>query len=241
MDGETVALRDALEFYRNGPSEDQQVTTRVESARVELRQEHDKAIGELQKVTAGLIAQAQSESKNVNWAELKQSDPEEYIRQVERRDETNRNIQGALDAMDAESTKRDTADAAKHDSWVGEQVGVLHRLHPEWKDATHGASAMKDVQHYLTEVGFPREQIEALEDALSINTVWEAAQYRKIQAAKPGIRKRLRNLPRTLRATARAAETAPQVAHEKEHAAKVAAHREQGSVQSAADLFKEQM
>ena len=62
---------------------------------------------------------------------------------------------------------------------------------------------MTEIQGYLVNSGFTPDQIESLEDANSILTVWRAAQWEKLQAKKPETKKRLRLLPRTLRGTAR--------------------------------------
>ncbi len=238
-EGETVSLREALEVYRHGPTEDQHFTARVEAKHTELRQEHDQRLEELNQVTAGLIAQTQAEFSHVDWDDLRANDAPEFIRQQDRQSQVHGQVKTALDAMDAEMTRQKSDDAAKHAVWQTEQVSVLHRLHPEWKNTAASTAAMTEVRNYLVESGFSSEMQAALEDALSINTVWEAAQYRKIQAAKPGLRKRLRSLPKTLRATARAAEPAPHEAQQKDRAARVSAHRKMGTVASAAKVFEE--
>ena len=136
--------------------------------------------------------------------------------------------------------RREESAESNHSVWRQEQVQTLYRLRPDWQEADRGRVAMSEVTDYLTKTGYPQEQIDALEDARSILTVWKAAQWEKLQAKKPGVKKRLRLLPRTLRAGAR--EDVAVLSNEQAKAKDVEVLRdrltETGSVDDAAALMR---
>jgi len=239
-DGEgTVSLAEVIQAYTSQPANNEEARLHYEGLGQQLQGEHDQRLGELQKVTAALVAQVEAEP-DVDWEMLRETDPGQYLKERETRDARRSDVQRSLDAMDAEMKRRDAEAETQHQAWRGEQVQTLYRLRPDWKEADKGRVAMSEVTDYLNKTGYPQEQIDALEDARSILTVWRAAQWEKLQAKKPGVKKRLRLLPRTLRSGAR--EDAAVLSDEQEKAKGVEQLRsrltETGSVDDAAALMR---
>jgi len=239
-DGEgTVSLSDVITAYQSQPANDEESRQRIEAVTSEMRQEHDQRLMDQQKLTAALIAQVEAEP-DVDWDMLRTSDPGQYLKEKESRDARRADIQRSLDSMDEEMRRRQEQSEKQHAEWQQEQVQTLYRLRPDWKDPEVGRSAMSEVTEYLKKSGYPEEQIASLEDARSILTVWRAAQWERLQAQKPEVKKRLRLLPRTLRAGAR--DDASAMSIEKEEAEKQQALRgrlsETGSVDDAAALIR---
>ena len=239
-DGEgTVPLAEVIQAYKSQPANSEEARLHYEGLGQQLQSEHDQRLGDLQKVTAALIAQVEAEP-DVDWEMLRETDPGQYLKERESRDARRADVQRSLDAMDAEMKRRDGESETQHQSWRQEQVQTLYRLRPDWKEADKGRVAMTEVTDYLVKTGYPQDQIDALEDARSILTVWRAAQWEKLQAKKPGVKKRLRLLPRTLRAGAR--EDAAVLSEEQEKAKGVEKLRNRladtGSVDDAAALMR---
>ncbi len=202
-DGEgTVSLSEVMEAYASQPANNEEARLHYEGLGQQLQGEHDQRLGDLQKLTAAMIAQVEAEP-DLDWEMLRETDPGQYLKERESREARRGDVQRSLDAMDTEMKRRDADAATQHQTWQQEQVQSLYRLRPDWKDAEMGRTAMSEVTDYLTSTGYPQEQIDALEDARSILTVWRAAQWEKLQAKKPEVKKRLRLLPRTLRSGAR--------------------------------------
>ena len=205
----------------------------------DLQADYDARIVEQQKLTASLIAQVQAEP-NIDWDMLRETDPGRYLKERETRDARRADIQRSLDMMDAEMKRRDEQAAAQHAEWQKEQVETLYKLRPDWKEPEAGRAAMTEVTEYLQKNGFSEEQINALEDARSILTVWRAAQWERLQAQKPEVKKRLRLLPRTLRPGAR--DDAATLSAQQQEAERQQALRgrlnETGSVDDAAALIR---
>jgi len=235
----TVSLSEVINAYMAQPEQDNQAREKYNTLSRDLQADYDARIAEQQKLTASLIAQVQAEP-NIDWDMLRETDPGRYLKERETRDARRADIQRSLDMMDAEMKRRDEEAAAQHVEWQKEQVETLYTLRPDWKEPETGRAAMTEVTEYLQKNGFSDEQINALEDARSILTVWRAAQWERLQAQKPEVKKRLRLLPRTLRPGARddaATLSAQQQEVERQQALRGRLN-ETGSVDDAAALIR---
>ena len=235
----TVSLSEVINAYMTQPEQDNQAREKYNTLSRDLQADYDARIAEQQKLTASLIAQVQAEP-NIDWDMLRETDPGRYLKERETRDARRADIQRSLDMMDAEMKRRDEQAAAQHVEWQKEQVETLYKLRPDWKEPETGRAAMTEVTEYLQKNGFSEEQINALEDARSILTVWRAAQWERLQAQKPEVKKRLRLLPRTLRPGAR--DDAATLSAQQQEAERQQALRgrlnETGSVDDAAALIR---
>ena len=235
----TVSLSEVINAYMAQPEQDNQAREKYNTLSRDLQADYDARIAEQQKLTASLIAQVQAEP-NIDWDMLRETDPGRYLKERETRDARRADIQRSLDMMDAEMKRRDEQAAAQHVEWQKEQVETLYQLRPDWKEPETGRAAMTEVTEYLQKNGFSEEQINALEDARSILTVWRAAQWERLQAQKPEVKKRLRLLPRTLRPGAR--DDAATLSAQQQEAERQQALRgrlnETGSVDDAAALIR---
>lgn len=235
----TVSLSEVINAYMAQPEQDNQAREKYNTLSRDLQADYDARIAEQQKLTASLIAQVQAEP-NIDWDMLRETDPGRYLKERETRDARRADIQRSLDMMDAEMKRRDEEAAAQHVEWQKEQVETLYTLRPDWKEPETGRAAMTEVTEYLQKNGFSDEQINALEDARSILTVWRAAQWERLQAQKPEVKKRLRLLPRTLRPGAR--DDAATLSAQQQEAERQQALRgrlnETGSVDDAAALIR---
>lgn len=235
----TVSLSEVINAYMAQPEQDNQEREKYNVLSRDLQADYDARIAEQQKLTASLIAQVQAEP-NIDWDMLRETDPGRYLKERETRDARRADIQRSLDMMDAEMKRRDEQAAAQHVEWQKEQVETLYKLRPDWKEPETGRAAMTEVTEYLQKNGFSEEQINALEDARSILTVWRAAQWERLQAQKPEVKKRLRLLPRTLRPGARddAATLSAQQQEVERQKALRGRLNETGSVDDAAALIR---
>lgn len=239
-DGEgTVSLSEVIDSYTSQPANNEEARLHYEGLGQQLQGEHDQRLGDLQKITAALIAQVESEP-DVDWEMLRETDPGQYLKERESRDARRSDVQRSLDAMDTEMKRRGAESETQRQTWRQEQVKTLYRLRPDWQEADRGRVAMTEVTDYLAKTGYPQEEIDALEDARSILTVWRAAQWEKLQAKKPEMKKRLRLLPRTLRSGAR--DDVAALSEEQENTKKRDQLRdrltETGSVNDAAALMR---
>ena len=148
--------------------------------------------------------------------------------------------ESAIQTMDAQMAIREKDAVTSKQAFFSDQVDFNDKAHPDWAKNGNklGEIAMNEVHAYALRERFSPEMMSILDYGQAIHTIWKAVQYDKAQTAKPALRKKLRRLPKTLRATARSAETAPREERKKRRDALVAAHNEQGTVASAAALFE---
>jgi hypothetical protein len=241
-DGDTVPLAEVVDFYRKGPSLNETMIAEVEKTRTELTQINSAQVRALEEATARIIQRVQSQTEpDGGWDELRNRDPAEYIRLKEEHSAERMVAKEAMDAL--ENNRREQADgqSQRRQEYVESQALKVYQLRPEWKDKATGEKAFEEIQSYLVSTGFPPEQMEALEDALSIVTVWKAAQYDKAQAQRPELKKRLRRLPvKQLRTSARR-ETVPAEEQQRARRAQFEKARKSGSVEDAAVLMSEHL
>ena len=238
--GKMVALSDVVNAYRVGPDLDSKVEAEIESTRAEMRREHDAGLESLTQLTARLVQRVeQHREPEGGWERLRQENPGEYIRQREAEEADRRDAREAIGYLEAAQQQREAEDEKAAQVYAEEQGKVLFSLRPEWRGSEEGKLAFADIQGYLNEVGFPVEQQQALVDARSIQTVWEASQYRKLQSAKPGAKKRLRGLPkRHVRSTARD-ESRQNETQNKKRAAQLDKFRSSGKIEDGLEFFAE--
>ncbi len=236
-----VTLREVVDFYHNGPGEEAHVAAQIEAGRAELATEHQEGMAELERSIAGMIAHATAEFNGVDWGSLREDNLERYVELTERRDRARHVIEDAINTYDGRKAKGVAEAKQRDEGWKASQTTALHRLHPEWKDPAAWQAVKAEIDDYLVSKRIPKDIRDSLFGAGQIDIVWEGLQYRKIQNTKPTIRNLRRILPRTMRRSARAADNAPIVANQKEHAAKVSAHGEHGTVDTAAKLFEEHL
>lgn len=235
---EEVSLGHILHEYRRGPDRNVEAEMRAKQAEEARQAEHDRTIAELHEHTRDLIERVKQDRK-VNWEELRRTDLAEYVRLKEEAEGRERAAMRAVELSERERKRLEGEEAERREAWRKQQVELTFKLRPEWKDAKVADAAMAEVDAYMREVGFPEPVIESIEDALSIQTVWEAAQYRKLRKAQPEVNKRLRGLPKkALRPSARD-ETAPQVAERKERSRRLGTFRNSGRIEDGLSFFKE--
>ena len=236
--GNAVSLADVVEAYNDPASThlEEQVQARVET----IRAASDTAMQELTAATAQVIARVQQHrAPDGGWDALRQSDPAEYIRQREMQDSDRRSAQDALDLMDRETARREGEDSSAKEQYLQQQAKLTYQLMPGWRDPNAGRAAQQEIHDYLVRSGFSKDQIEVLDDARSIVTVWKAAQWDRAQKAKPLRLKRLKGLP-TKHVGATARDDTPRAnAQQKEHNAALKKFEKSGNLEDALSLFEE--
>lgn len=76
-----------------------------------------------------------------------------------------------------------------------EYEALTKRL-PVFADAVKGDKVKAEVHDYLLSKGYRPEELAMLSDHRSVDVAWDAARWRKYQASKPAIDKRVAHLPR---------------------------------------------
>lgn len=134
--------------------------------------------------------------KSIDWDGLHQRDPAEYVkwkeyfRDLKDKRQAVAQEQAQIQFQAQQRAERETAETLKRES------EALAKALPVFADPKKGDAAKAELRSYLIGKGYTAEQIAGLSDHRSVTIAWKAAQYDKLQAAKPTVEKRVVNLPR---------------------------------------------
>lgn len=237
-----ISLSHIVEQWRNAPEANAESVARADAERTTQREEHKQVVDDLKRVTLGMIQRHDSQARPQEfWDKLRREDPAEYIRQTEQRTAEKHDIDTAFSQLQAEEERSSKEDDAAQQAYADEQADLVFKLRPDWQEPLQGKAAHEDISGYLQRNGFSQDQQEGLVDARSIVTVWKAAQYDKGQKAKPGLKKRLRKLPKKhIRASARN-ETTRNTARDKKRDSALDNFRKTGRIEDGAAFFEEHL
>lgn len=207
IDGESrrVPLSDVIKSY--------QLEGHVNNKSIELSNqqkafegEREAAIGlyrqQLTNAKAlGDLAQAQlmGEFNQVNWNQLRQTDPVQWTAlQLEfqnRSGAINQHLREVAAAQEAQSEQLRQQQAALLPK---ERERMLERV-PEWRDGAKFEADRKVMSSYAKQIGFSDAEMAAIFDHRHMQVLHDAAQFRALQASNPETLKRVRAAPQMAR------------------------------------------
>ena len=164
--------------------------------------EAQKAIAErtqysqnLQRMQAQLEGALQEQSKAVNWEQLLQTDPVEYLKQQH----LAQSRQAALQQNYAEQQRvnaqiqaeRETA----HSRHLQQQQETLLAKLPEWKDEAKAKADKTAIRDYLSSQGFEADELAQVSDARSVILARKAMLYDQMVSKAQAAAKKVSTLP----------------------------------------------
>ena len=106
---------------------------------------------------------------------------------------------------------------------------------PDYAHPEKGNVIKKQMRDYATSLGFSENELSQAYDSRMIQALWEASQYRKLQAQKPDVTKKVQEAPRMLKPGVAATQKAAGDEQTKKAHAQL---RKSGKVSDAAALFE---
>lgn len=142
-----------------------------------------------------LLSVLVAEDEVINWAELKEDDPDRYIELKERADKRK-------DALEKVKLERETP--ADDPALIATEQGKLFAANPEWLDKdnkptelfTKETTLMND---YAIKAGFSSDEFKQLTRAHYLTTILKAAKYDQLQDKGRKIKEKREKLPVTTR------------------------------------------
>jgi hypothetical protein len=199
-DGSTSKVK--LDELKNGYLR-QSDYTRKTQAHAENVKAFDAQVQQVSQVVKAKLDTLQAEldrlipsEKSIDWDGLHQRDPAEYVkwkeyfRDLKDKRQAVAQEQAQIQFQAQQRAERETAETLKRES------EALAKALPVFADPKKGDAAKAELRSYLIGKGYTAEQIAGLSDHRSVTIAWKAAQYDKLQAAKPTVEKRVVNLPR---------------------------------------------
>jgi len=196
-----------------------------------LREQYVQAVGQYIQQTHSNLG----EYSKINWKELKQDDPIEYMT---KRDEF-RELQSRIQHSQAMQKKALDEQGAERDKMMEQHVSKEHEkmiaIVPDWGDAEKRAEIAGKIRGYAGEQGFEEAEVNGLVDHRSLNVLIKAMKYDELQNGQ--IRdKKVRNKPRLVKSGS--VRTKEKV-NQKERKAKINRLKASGSAKDAAALLED--
>ena len=164
----------------------------------QIQQERQQYMEALTNIIAGQGSELEKFA-NINWDELRETDPIEYVTTRERYRETQERIQ-SMQHQQAQTAQAQQAqmNQARHEMLKVERGKLVEAL-PEWDEPGTQKELANTLQTYAKTQGFTQEELSELIDHRSILVLLKAHKYDQLQ--KSDVKsKKLKNKPKLVRA-----------------------------------------
>jgi hypothetical protein len=209
-----------------------EIQYKTEVAQIQAERGH--YMRSLQSIIDGSLGKM-DEFSNINWEQLRQEDPIEFVAKKEefrdKQEKINTLRQEQQGAQQRQSLEKQRFHA---ESLEREHAALTEKL-PEWGKEESRKKLTKDLRDYALSAGFEAEEVSSLVDHRSIIVLLKASKYDKINNADVKAKK-LKNKPRVIRAgsgVSKERSTASQ------RSKKMKRLKESGHVKDASALFED--
>jgi hypothetical protein len=203
IDGKDVEV--PLDELRNGYQRQQDYTRKTmeaaeqrkaaEAEATAARQERQQYAQNLQALSQQLGAVLQDQQQNIDWQQLLDTNPTEYLRQkhlFEQRQATFQKVQ----AEQARLWEQQQAEQAKNvQSYLAAQQQELLAKLPEWKDETKAKAEKAAIAEFLGKNGFKPEELGNVADHRFVILARNAMKYAQLMEKAQAATKRVEKLP----------------------------------------------
>ena len=163
----------------------------------QIQSERGHYVEALQALLDGSMG-ALDEFSNVNWEQLKQDDPIEFVTKKEEFREKQEKMQAVQrDQQIAQQRQTEEYKKLHKEALDGEHSALAGKL-PDWKDDQKRSKIKKQVREYALGQGFNEEEIKGLVDHRSILVLLKASKYDNMTNSDVKAKK-LKNKPRVIR------------------------------------------
>jgi hypothetical protein len=137
-------------------------------------------------------AQLQQEYAEVDFEKLYEEDPVEAARLEHK-------MRKKHEQLAQVSQQTQELQAQEFNKYLGEQQKLLSQKVPELMDEQKGPRFKQQMRDYLGNIGFNDNEINSVYDHRYVMPVKDAMNYRNLQKAKPGIKKKVANAPKVVK------------------------------------------
>jgi len=205
-----------------------------QSEMAQIQTERGHYVEALQALLDGSMG-ALDEFSNVNWEQLKQDDPIEFVTKKEEFREKQEKMQAVQkDQQIAQQRQTEEYKKLHKDALDGEHAALAGKL-PDWKDDQKRSKIKKQVRDYALGQGFDAEEIKGLVDHRSILVLLKASKYDAMTNSDVKAKK-LKNKPRVIRSGTGVRGTAEKRSQRK---TKMKRLQQSGHVDDAASLLED--
>lgn len=243
IDGKMVTLtpEQIAESYKNGlrQSDYTKKTMEVAETRKEAEQAKAQAYQERQayaeklNLSAVQLQGALQEQSQINWQELLESDPVEYLKQQHLVQTRQAALQQAQYEWQQINQLNQQEQTQALQSYLQTQQQELIAKLPVWKDETKAKADKEEIRNFLKAEGFTDNDIGQVVDHRQVLLVRDAMQFRKLLKQSPEATKRVQSAPVRAERSGTGENNAPADAHK----SAMNRLRRTGSIEDATKVF----
>ena len=150
---------------------------------------YQSKVKEAEDLAAIAMGVLNADFNTVNWNELKQDDPTEYVLKKQEFEERQRQIAQAYQQIQSKRTEAPTVDTA------AEKEKLLSFV-PEWADQSVVDKDWSIMVNYATNIGYSADELGKINDHKLMVILRDAAKFANLNKEKPIVTKRVRKAPK---------------------------------------------
>lgn len=135
--------------------------------------------------------------QGVNWHQLAEQDPVEYLKLNQSYRDLKESREGEVQKFQQQASYLQQLHAQQHQEVLQREAKALSEL-PEFK-GDKAIETKAQVKTYLRSAGFSDDEIAQVVDHRYVKVALEAAQWRKLQASKANVTKKVADVPKVVK------------------------------------------
>lgn len=120
--------------------------------------------------------------KSVNWTELAQSDPMQYLSLHHQYQEAKEAHQTQLQTLNQLQQQAQQTAAEQQAQRLAQEAQAMRQAIPEWKDQARATAEMAELKQFLARTGFGEQEIDSVADHRQVAIARKAMLYDKLMA-----------------------------------------------------------
>jgi hypothetical protein len=172
---------------------------------------------------------------NINWEELRDFDPMEYVSKREEFREAKEKIQEAKGQYEEAQKKQESSHRQSYQEALHKEHASMVEKMPDWGVPEKQSKIAQNLRTYAESQGFSTEELNSLIDHRSLLVLTKSMEYDKLKSSNPKAKK-IKNAPRVARSGKGTAKSSNDRA---KRAAQMKRLRETGHVDDSVRLFED--
>lgn len=201
QEGETT-LADLLRSYQIDSSLNRKAQDIAESRKnfdqeiQTSRNQQSEILGNLRNSLTLALQMLQGEYAAVDWGNLEQTDPNQYLILRQKFQDRNAQIEQAYQTLQQKEQETAQENKGKFESYYQDQQTKLANAIPEWKNDETAKRDKQAIKEYLKGQGYSDQEIGSLYDHRFILVMRDAIRYRDLMKNKAAVTKKIITAPK---------------------------------------------
>ncbi len=158
-----------------------------------VKQEAEAERQKFQAVTSQLSELVKTTEQSINWEELRDTDPSEYLRQKELQEGRVKALSEAQETFKVEQAKK------RQEALNSESQKLLTVIGDEWKDPEVKQKDIEGMYEYVYSKGFTQEDAAQILDHRAWVMIRDAMKWQALQKSGETVKKQIKTVPKTVK------------------------------------------